>query len=475
MSASSDVALLPATELRDRIARRALSPVELVEACLDRIARYDGILNAVPTVSDRAIQEAREVERRLCAGEGAGLLCGLPVGIKDVTPVAGLRTTYGSPLYADYVPEEDALVVRRLRAAGAIVLGKTNTPEFAAGGHTWNEVFGPTRNPWDPALSAGGSSGGGAAALAAGMIALAEGTDLGGSLRIPASFCGVVGLRPAPGLVPTHPTAWVWDDLEVTGPLARTAEDAALMLQAISGPSPVSPLCQPVEGRDFLGAVRSATWSGKRLAYAPDVAGIGVDPAIQLVCRDAAVECENNGARVEEIELDLSFGREAFLALRGVWMVIHQHARLDRLDRLGVNVRANVLAGLEVTAEQLGSAERARGRIWGMFRDLFQEFDAVLTPCMAISPFPVEQNYPETIAGRRMESYVEWIAPTFVLSLAGLPVASVPCGVDSAGLPVGLQIVGPPLGEESVLALAALIEEALPIGLPRVPSLEDPE
>ena len=182
-----------------------------------------------------------QLDRRLARGEDPGLLCGLPVGIKDVTPVAGLRTTFGSPIYADHVPKEDALVVRRLREAGAVILGKTNCPEFAAGGNTFNEVFGRTRNPWDPTKSAGGSTGGGAAALATGMIALAEGTDLGGSLRIPASFCGVVGLRPSVGLVPTHPTDWVWDTLQVTGPMARTAEDVALMLQAIAGPSECSP------------------------------------------------------------------------------------------------------------------------------------------------------------------------------------------------------------------------------------------
>src|SRR5207245_1209639 len=237
----SDLADRSASELARLVAAREVSPVAVLEACLERVEKYNPILNAVVTLNERARDDACEVERRLTRGETPGLLCGLPVGIKDVTPVAGLRTTFGSPLYKDYIPTEDALVVQRLKAAGAVILGKTNTPEFAAGGNTFNEVFGRTRNPWNPALSAGGSTGGGCAALATGMIALGEGTDLGGSLRIPASFCGVVGIRPPAGLVPTHPSDWVWDDLQVTGPVARTAEDLGLMLQAIAGPTPLAP------------------------------------------------------------------------------------------------------------------------------------------------------------------------------------------------------------------------------------------
>src|SRR6266568_3334196 len=241
-----DLADRSATELARLVRSREVSPVEVIEACLARVERYNPAVNAVVTLNPRALDDAGDLELRLVRGEEVGLLAGLPVGIKDVTPVAGLRTTYGSALYRDYIPAEDALVVRRLRDAGAVILGKTNCPEFAAGGNTFNEVFGRTRNPWDPTRSAGGSTGGGAAGLVTGMIALAEGTDLGGSLRIPASFCGVVGLRPSVGLVPTHPSDWVWDDLQVTGPVARTAEDLGLMLQAVPGPSPLSPLSRCV-------------------------------------------------------------------------------------------------------------------------------------------------------------------------------------------------------------------------------------
>ncbi len=255
---------LSAAELRRKIGSREISVCQVVEACLGRVSQLNEQLNAIVTHNPRAMDDARELDKRLAGGEDPGLLCGLPVGIKDVTPVAGMRTTFGSPIYSDYIPKEDALIVRRLRDAGAVIMGKTNCPEFAAGGNTFNEVFGRTRNPWDPSKSAGGSTGGGAAALASGMIALAEGTDLGGSLRIPASFCGIVGLRPSVGLVPTHPTDWVWDTLQVTGPMGRTAEDVALMLQAVAGPSPESPWNQPSHRRDFVAALALGGFRGRR-------------------------------------------------------------------------------------------------------------------------------------------------------------------------------------------------------------------
>lgn len=461
-----DLADRSATELARLVASREVSPVTVVEACLARVERYNPLINAVVTLNPRALDDARALERRLMQRGEPGLLAGLPVGIKDVTPVAGLRTTYGSPIYRDHVPAEDALVVQRLRAAGAIILGKTNCPEFAAGGNTFNEVFGRTRNPWDPTRSAGGSTGGGAAGLVTGMIALAEGTDLGGSLRIPASFCGVVGLRPSVGLVPTYPADWLWDTMQVEGPVARTAEDVGLMLQAVSGPSALSPLAQPRDGRDFVAAVARGVPKGLRLGYCRDIAGIGVDPAIEQVCSRAARGLEDVAATVEEVELNLGFARRAFLALRGLWFVAQMYPRLDQLDRFGKNVAGNIRAGLDTTTRDLGDAEQARTRIWLLFRDFFARFDYLITPCMAVPPFPVDQNYPETVAGKKMETYVDWIAPTFVLSLTGLPVASVPCGLDPDGLPVGLQIVGKPQGEEAVLALAAQLQHRHPIGRP---------
>jgi amidase len=469
---NQEIADFTATELRRLVARRELSPVEVVESCLGRVEQYNGVINAVVTLSERALDDARQLEEKLGRRHDPGPLCGLPTGIKDVTPVAGLRTTYGSPLYADHVSTEDALVVQRLRNADAIILGKTNCPEFAAGGNTFNEVFGRTRNPWDPGRSAGGSTGGGAAALASGMIALAEGTDLGGSLRIPASFCGVVGLRPSVGLVPTHPTDYLWDNLLVTGPMARTAEDAALMLQVIAGPSPLAPMHQQTANRDFVRAVEHGPVAGLRIGYAPDIAGIGVEAEIEQICRRTVAELAHGGARVDVVQLDLAYASDAFLALRGLWMVAHQYTRLDKMDQFGQNVAGNVSTGLSVTTRELGAAEHVRGRVWRFFQGFFQKYDHLLTPSMAVPPFPVEQDFPESVAGRPMKTYVDWMAPTFILSLTGLPIGSVPCGIDSGGLPVGLQIVGRPFGEEAVLALAKRVQEIQPMGGPSLANLD---
>ncbi|HEY7566864.1 MAG TPA: amidase family protein [Gemmatimonadaceae bacterium] len=466
MTAAASLTMRPATELARMVTARETSARELIEATLAQIERVNPALNAIVTLNEHALDDAGAIDARLARGEAVGPLAGLPVGIKDVTQVGGLRTTFGSPLYSDHVPDEDALVVQRLRAAGAIIVGKTNCPEFAAGGNTFNAVFGRTRNPWDLTRSAGGSTGGGAAALATGMIALAEGTDLGGSLRIPASFCGVVGLRPSPGLVPTHPFDYVWDTLQVTGPMARTAQDVALMLQAICGASDFAPLAQPTAGRDFVGAVRRGLPRATRAIYVADIAGIGVDPAIGTVCREAAFCLTNADFLPSEESLDLTFARSAFLALRGYWFLAMLYSRLALLEQFGANVANNVRSGLAADPKDLGAAEEVRGRLWHIFRDLFKRTDYLLTPCMAVPPFPVEQNYPDSIAGKPMSTYVDWIAPTFVLSLTGLPVASVPCGLDPNGYPVGLQVVGRPRDEEGVLAVAALIQELVPLRPP---------
>jgi amidase len=455
-----------AAEIRALVASRIVSAREVLEATLARIDEVNPTLNAIVTLNPRADDEARAVDVALARGEAPGPLCGVPVGIKDVTPVAGVRTTFGSPIYADHVPAEDAVVVARLRAAGAIIVGKTNCPEFAAGGNTFNPVFGRTRNPWDPTKTCGGSTGGGAAALATGMIALAEGTDLGGSLRIPASFCGVAGLRPSIGLVPTHPTGWQWDTLQVSGPMARTVADVALMLQAVAGAGPEAPFGQPLGGRDFRAAVHASVPRGLRVAYAPDPAGIGIDADVERVCRAAAFSLTDAGAAVEPTDLDLSVFRPAFLVLRGLWFVTQLRHLLDQRERFGPNVAANVSAGLATTVEQLAEAERYRGALWDICRDLFTQVDCVVTPCMAVPPFAVEQNYPDLVGGKPMATYVDWIAPTFVWSMTGLPVAAVPAGLDPRGLPAGLQVVAPPGREELALAVAAAIEKRHPIGHP---------
>jgi amidase len=462
----SEIVRLSATKLQRMIQRKELSPADVVEACLEQVQACNHKINAICTLNEKALDEAHLLEQKSAKDKEMGLLHGLPVGIKDVTPVAGIRTTFGSLLYRDYVPKEDALVVRRLKQAGAIILGKTNTPEFATGGNTYNEIFGRTRNPWNPELSSGGSTGGGAAALASGMIALADGTDLGGSLRIPASFCGIVGLRPSPGLVPVYPSEFAWDNLNVCGPVARTVEDAALMLKVMSGASPLSPVSQLTDSRNFIEAVGSGIPKGVRIAYCPDIAGIGIDPEIEKVCRKAAFDMTQVGAKIHEIDFDLSFAWEAYVTIRGFWMVTQHYKHLDKLDQLSDNLRGNIQLGLKVTMEELAAAEQTRGKLWLKGNDFFQKYDYLVTPTMAVPPFSVEKNYPEEIVGKKMKTYIDWFAPTFLLSLTGLPVASVPCGLDNNSLPVGIQIVGPQMGEERVLALAKQIQDAHPIGFP---------
>ena len=425
-----EIAHKSAVELRRLIGERELSPVQVVKACLHQIERWNNEVNAVVTLSPEVLGDARRAEQKIMSGEELGPLHGLPVGIKDITPVADMRTTFGSSVYADHVAEEDALVVSRLKQAGAIVLGKTNTSEFAAGANTFNDVFGPTLNPWNLELTAGGSTGGGGDGLATGMFTLGEGTDLGGSLRIPAAFCGVVGLRPTVGLVPTHPSDYLWDSLSVTGPIARRVEDVALMLQVISGPSLQSVLTQPVEGRDFVAAVEGELGGGLAVAYCADVSGIGIDPELDECCRAASNGLNSTGVRVDEVEVDLSFSRKAFLSLRAHWMLSPHLTRLEHLDSFGTNLAGNIRAGLELKAHELAAAERVRTTIWHQLRRFFLRYDLLLTPTTAVAPFPVEAAYPEIVAGRRMETYIDWAAPTFVLSVSGLPVASVPCGKD---------------------------------------------
>ncbi|MBL8652895.1 MAG: amidase, partial [Alphaproteobacteria bacterium] len=441
-----------------------LTATQVLEAHLAQIAAENPKVNAVCTVAeDKARGWAAEVDAKVAAGEDPGLLAGVPVGIKDVHPTAGIRTTWGSPTKADFVPEEDAATVLRVKAAGAVVIGKTNTPEYAAGANTFNDVFGATRNPWDLSKSASGSTGGGAAALASRMIALADGSDLGGSLRTPASFCGVVGLRPTPGLVPSYPTTRYFDMLPVAGPMARDVGDTALMLQALAGEDPRDPRTFPIVGRDFAGAPMKSV-EGMRIAYISDFAKIGVEPEIDEICRAATYQIGTWGAKVEEIDLDLSVAREAFLQLRGQLMVTAHLDRIGLVDKFGPNLAGNIRRGLAQGPKDVAQGEVTRSKLVDEWTKVFAKYDAVCCPCSPVAPFPVEQNYPEIIAGKKMTTYIDWVAATFLVTMAGLPAISVPAGLDANRLPVGLQIVTRRHREEQMLALAAKVEKMRPIG-----------
>ncbi len=458
-----------ALELRDLIKRKELSPVEVLEAHLSAIEHLNPTLNAVVTLAAESAREAAvAAEASVREGRRLGPLHGLPVVIKDITETAGIRTTYASPRLADNVPARDAEVVARLRRAGAIILGKTNTPEFAAGANTVNDLFGATRNPWNPHLSPAGSSGGSAVAVATGMSPLAQGTDFGCSIRYPASFCGIVGLRTTPGLVPNEPMRLPWDPGQVHGPLARSAEDAALMLDAMTGLDPSWPISVAPTWTSALAEVQaSESARGLRLAYAPDIAGIGVDPQIEQICRDAARRLASD-ATVDEIDFDASDGRAAYLTLRAEWMVGQQVERLDSLDQFGPNLAQNVRDGLALRVPDTARAQHVREQVWARFKQLFERYDFLLTPTAPVPPFPVTENYPKEIGGKVLESYVDWIAPAFIVTLVSLVGASVPVGLDRNRLPVGLQIVGPRFSEPRVLSLAKHVQRANPIGWPTI-------
>jgi amidase len=457
-----------ARELASLIRSRAASPVEVLDAHLAAIERINPTLNAIVTLAeDEARTLAKAAEQAVMQGAPLAPLHGLPIGIKDVTLTAGIRTTFGSPLYGDHVPTEDAEVVRRLKVAGAIVLAKTNTPEFATGANTVNALFGATRNPWNPELSPAGSSGGSAVAVATGMLPLAQGTDFGCSIRIPAAFCGIVGIRPTPGLTPNFPMPLAWDPGQVHGPLARTAEDAALMLDAIVGFSRVSPISVAPPWTSVLDAVeRASDAKGLRIAYASDIAGIGVDGEIDAICRAAALRLRDAGAAVEQIVFDVSDGRDPYQIWRGAWMVGQQFARLAQLEQFGDSLKGNVKTGLKITALDLAKAEQTRQQVFQRFRGLFDRFDLLLTPAAPVRPYPVTMNFPSEINGRRFENYVDWISPAFLVTLVSLPAGSVPAGLTRDRLPVGMQIVAPRFEEPTILVVAKLVQQANPIGWP---------
>jgi amidase len=451
-----------ARETARMLREKEVSAREVLAAHLAQIERCNPEVNAVVTlVADRAADEAAAADERLAHGEEVGPLHGLPVAHKDVHDTAGIRTTFGSPLLADNVPVRDALVVERMRAAGVITIGKTNVPEFAAGSHTVNPVFGATRNPYDLGRSAGGSSGGAAAALACGMQPLADGSDMGGSLRNPASFCNVVGLRPSPGRVPTWPTAAPWSSISVTGPMARTVSDVALLLGVLAGPDPRDPSALDTPGSEFAAEPPTAV-RGLRVALAPDLGGaVPVDPAVRAVVERTAGVFEELGCVVEPACPDLTGADEAFRTFRAWQFDITYAAQLDEHpDAFKASLRDNILAGRGLTGRDVGRAYVLQAALQHRMREFFGRYDALLAPVSQVPPFPVEWEYPTSVAGVPMRDYLEWMASAYLISATGCPALSVPAGFTPEGLPVGVQIIGPRRGENGLLRIGRAFEQA---------------
>ncbi|WP_043638737.1 amidase [Nonomuraea candida] len=458
----SELHYLTASELARLIRTRQVSAVEALEACLARIEEVNPRVNAIVTlVADRAAEAARAADAALSRGEPAGPLHGVPVAHKDLVDTAGIRTTYGSPLFADHVPARDDVIVRRLRAAGAVTVGKTNTPEFGTGSHTVNEVFGATRNPYDLSKSAGGSSGGAAAALATGMVPLADGSDMGGSLRNPASFCNVVGLRPTPGRVPAPSDLAAWYTLSVPGPMARTVEDVTLMLGAVAGFDRRS----PYSIKEVFAPEPERGVAGLRVAWSPDLGGLPVDTRTAAVTATAPGVFERLGARVEQVELDLTGADDAFRTYRA-WYYLLAHG--DK-SGLGPNTAWNVEQGRALTGADLARAEVARSRLYQRMADFFDTYDVLIAPVSQVPPFPVEQPHVSEINGQRLPDYLTWMRSAYWISALHSPAASVPAGFTGDGLPVGVQIVGRPFEDARVLRVARAFEEATGHGLRRPP------
>ncbi|HEV7470860.1 MAG TPA: amidase [Pseudonocardia sp.] len=467
----TDLCFRTAREMAAMLRRREISARELVQAHLDRIDAVNPQVNAVVTlVPERALAEADAADARLLAGEPLGPLHGIPMAHKDTHSTAGIRTTSGSPLLADFVPDADELVIERIRAAGAITLGKTNVPEFAAGSHTFNPVFGATYNPYDLARSAGGSSGGAAAALACGMHPLADGSDMGGSLRNPASFNNVVGLRPAPGRVPTYPSVLAWSTMAVQGPMARTVGDAALLLSVMAGPDPRCPIGIDVPGSLFdVPLERDLT--GLRVAWTPDLGGrVPVDDEVTAALEPQVRVFSDLGAQVEEAFPDLRGADEVFRTLRAWQFAAAFGPLLERhRDTLKDTLVANTEEGLALTGPDLARAETLHGVLFGRMREFFTRFDVLLLPVSQVVPFEVGIEFPKEVAGVAQPSYLDWMASAYLISATGHPAISVPAGFTPGGLPVGMQMVGGHRGELELLKVAEAFERATRCGERRPP------
>jgi len=450
---------LSAAEMARRLRAGDLSAREVMQAHLDRIADRNPRLNAIVTLDpERAIDGARRADEALARGAAAGPLHGLPVAHKDLALTRGMRTTFGSPLFRDFVPEQDSLIVERLRAAGAIAIGKTNTPEFGAGSQTFNPVFGATLNPYDDTKTCGGSSGGAAVALAARMLPIADGSDMGGSLRNPASFCSVVGMRPSPGVVPSWPVADAWSTLSVDGPMARTVADVALMLAAIAGPDPRSPVCSAA---NLASSPLERDVRGVRIAWWTTLGGAPVDSRVRQVVNEQRRVFEALGCCVDDAEPDFTDFDAVFKTVRALAFLAGVAPRIGaRRSEVKDSIRWEIDRGERLTAVEIAWALTRRTELFHRMREFMARYECFVLPTTQVPPFDVTQPYPTEIAGVRMETYIDWMQSCYFISVVSNPAISVPCGFTDGGLPVGLQIVGRHQDDWGLLQIAHAFEQA---------------
>jgi amidase len=461
---------MEAKELAQRIRRKEVSCVEVMEAHLAQIERVNPTINAIVTLlPDMGLQQAKMADAAIARGEALGVLHGLPMAHKDLVPTKGIRTTQGSRIYAEHIPEEDGLIVQRLQQAGAITIGKTNTPEFGAGSQTFNEVFGATVNPYDPTKTCGGSSGGAAAALAAGMLPIADGSDTGGSLRNPASFCNIVGFRTSPGRVPVYPNQLGWWTISVQGPMARTVQDTALLLSAMAGPDRRSPIALQEPGERFLEPLER-NFKGVRIAWSPDLGGLPVDTQVRSVLDSQRHVWSDLGCEVVEACPDFTDAVEIFQTWRA-WRFELRYSELLETHRhlIKDTVIWNTEQGQKLTGPELGRAEVKRTALYHRMREFMETHEFLVCTTNQVPPFDVNLPYLTEINGIKLPTYIDWMRSNWYITVTGHPAISVPCGFTAEGLPVGIQIVGRHQDDFGVLQLAHAFERATQVWKTRPP------
>ncbi len=455
----NELVKMTAREVVSLLKKGEVSPLDLVEISTERIAQVDRLVNALPTLClDRAKAHAKRLMGHPLADPPAQYLYGLPVAIKDLTDVEGVRTTYGSPIFSKHIPERSNYLVEILEANGAIVMGKSNTPEFGAGANTFNEVFGKTLNPWNTDMTCGGSSGGSAVAVATGEVWLAQGSDLGGSLRIPASFCSVVGLRPSPGRVASGPSLMPFDTLPIHGPMARNVGDVALMLDAQVGRHTGDPISLPRPKTPFINTV-DRPLKPKKIGFSPDLGIAPIDREVRDLSTRAAESVTDLGIEVVEACPDLKDSEEIFQILRAALFAYRFAPVLEKhREALKPEVIWNIEKGLALTANEIGKAERSRADLYYRISAFFEEYDLLVCPTVITPPFDVNRRYLEELDGVKFGSYISWLVLTYAITLTACPSISVPCGFTKSGLPVALQFIASPQRDDLVLSAAALFE-----------------